>query len=368
MERGIMMKRKGFSLLIVLLTVCLTLSGCWSRREMEGLAYILILGIDRSETGDIKLVAQFGLPATEEAGDEPPVTTITAEGRDFNEALDDMFTQSSRRPYLSHLRLVVLGEELAKSGIWQSMDFLRRDVRMRLNTKIVVTQEDLEDLLETVETMHSQPALAIIDQFRFNAERSRIVRAEIMDVVAMLLEPDLEPVMPMIEAGEDRFTMGETAIFSGPIMVGQANKNQTFGLLLLQNRVRGGVVVVPCGEDTHAALQILSSNTNIETSWLDDQLHVSVLVESKMQLNEFACTDAPDLQRTVEHHLVNLMNETIELSRDLDTDFMGLAFHFRRTYPEQWSALRDRWPEILNEASFDLQSRVHIRRQGQIPR
>lgn len=340
--------------------------GCWSRREPESLAFILVLGIDRTETGDIKLAAQVGLPVQRDGEDGPGLKVITAQGKNISAALDSLFMQMSKRPFLSHIRLVVFGAELAREGIGPYLDFMRRDIRMRGNVKTAVAGSDLEGLLTIEDFLGSQPSLAIVDQFNINASRSQVYRVEIMDVVSMLAEPDRQVVMPVIETGADKYTLGKTAIFQGDKMVATADRNQTLGLLLLRNRVRDGVFTVTDFQNNYAAVRILNSSTRLDTWWQNSRLHVLVEVDINAEIIEKAGR-VEDLETRAAHYVVNLMGETVELVQQSKSDVAGFAVDFRRRDPVRWRELAPRWGEVISDANLDLRCRVKILRQGQIP-
>lgn len=361
---------RAVKLVCLVLVFCLFLgSGCWSRRELEGLAYILVMGIDKTETGRIKLVAQVGLPAQSE-GEGPTIHVLTAEGRDITEAIDVLFGQTTKRPFLSHIRLIIISENLAKDGITQVIDYIRRDIRLRLNVKVAVTSDELEDLLKIETRLSSQPALALIDLFNFNAERSRVARVEAMDLVAMHLEPDLQVYLPKVTKGEDTYKLGETVFFSGDRMVGELDRNLTPGLLFLQNRVRGGVFTVPCGRSGNATTQVLSSRTRVQTFWEDERLRVIVDVAITGKLIELACTQDEEaaLEDALAHYIINRMDDVIKLAQERRSDYIGFSFRFRRDHPHIWQQVHGRWADVLEDADFDLRCRVTLRRQGQTPR
>ena len=81
--------------------------------------------------------------------------------------------------------------------------------------RVAVTAEDLGKLLSVEHPLSAQPSLAIANHFEIAAQRSAMVQVELMDMVAQLLEPDREAVLPVIEVKEDKFTLGKTAVFKG---------------------------------------------------------------------------------------------------------------------------------------------------------
>lgn len=335
---------------------------------METLAYILVMGVDSTPAGNTRLVAQVGLPSTEPAngGEGPVISTLVAEGRDMTEAMDNLFLQSTKRPNLNHLRLVVFSEKLAREGVEPYLDFLRRTTSVRLNIKVAVSRDDTEKLLALEEPLSTQPALAIVNQFSYNAERSSVVQVELMDLVSQLLEPDRQFALPLVESGEDMFSLGKTAVFQGDKMVGTLDRNQTFGLLLWRNRVRGGVFTLPQNQEDVASFRIITSASEVSTHWDGEILHVQIKTNTVVDINEVHGPDQEALESIVSNFINNQLKSVLSVARDSETDFLNIAVVMRRSNPQAWAAQKDRWADVLREAQYSYESRAHIRGQGQV--
>ena len=283
--------KKARILLIALLILTLTASGCWSRREMESLAYILVLGIDEVENGGFKIYAQVGKPSQVEggggAGERPVFHTLTSEGRDMSEAVAKLFLKSTKIPDLSHLQLLIFSKKLAASGVQQVLDFLRTDYSIRENVKVAVADVNILDLLKIEEKLGNQPALAIINQFLINTQRSTAVQAELKDLISQLLEPDRQAVLPIIGAGEDRFTLGKTAVFDGYKMAAILDMPETLGLQLWHDQVRTGFVTIPLTVPGKVvSFKIINSNTKVKVSWKENKLVVQANTDMTLDIQE----------------------------------------------------------------------------------
>lgn len=154
------MIRKLLSLLLPILLLTL-LTGCWNSRELNSLAIAVALGIDK--VGDHYMVsAQVVVPsniASSKGGDDVAVTMYKSEGKTVFEALRRMTTVAPRKIYLPHLRVLVLGEELAKEGIAKPLEFLSRDHEPRTDFFIVVAKHlTAENVLKVMTPLEKIPA------------------------------------------------------------------------------------------------------------------------------------------------------------------------------------------------------------------
>lgn len=116
-----------FFLLINLLT------GCWSSKELNEIAILTGLGIDKTENG-YRLSAQVINPgeiAGKNSSGRTEVVRYMKSGATIHEAFRKLTTDVPRILYLSHLRIVLFGEDMAREGIGKALDFLSRDHEMR---------------------------------------------------------------------------------------------------------------------------------------------------------------------------------------------------------------------------------------------
>ncbi|MFP3338838.1 hypothetical protein R0J91_12705, partial [Micrococcus sp. SIMBA_131] len=108
---------------------------------MNELAIAVAYGIDKVDD-DYLVTAQVVNPGEIEqsGGFTTPVTVYQENADTLLEAFRRMTTIAPRRIYGSHLRILVIGEGLAKEGIGDVIDLLSRDPEIRNDFYIVVSR------------------------------------------------------------------------------------------------------------------------------------------------------------------------------------------------------------------------------------
>ena len=122
------MKRYGM-LLVVLLFLLLTATGCWGRSELNEIAIAFGLGIDKA--GDkyrvtVQVVDPGEIAPKKGTSNRAPVAAYDETSETIFGALRKIISVAPRKVYLSHLQMVVISEQLAREGIGESMDLLSR--------------------------------------------------------------------------------------------------------------------------------------------------------------------------------------------------------------------------------------------------
>lgn len=150
--------------ILIFTVIILILSGCWSRKELNELAIVSTLSLDKIEDR-YKVTAQV-LNVNELAGAEQTTRLALAvyeeEGDTIFEAIRNITQHSPRKLYLSHLRLVIIGEELAKEGIKNALDFLARDHELRMDYFLTISKTgEASKLLKILTPIERIPAQKI---------------------------------------------------------------------------------------------------------------------------------------------------------------------------------------------------------------
>ena len=133
-----MPKVKATYKILLLLSIMFLLSGCWDRKELEDRAYVIGLGLDKSEhEGNIKitmLIANPEVGSIQGGGGsiEKPKEIITFDANDFITAKSTANAVVSRDISYDLLKIIVVSEELAKDQSffsWISNTLMDKEIR-----------------------------------------------------------------------------------------------------------------------------------------------------------------------------------------------------------------------------------------------
>ncbi|MFC4767637.1 Ger(x)C family spore germination protein [Effusibacillus consociatus] len=138
--------RKLLSLFLVVVLM-FPISGCYDRVELEGMAFVVSLGLDKGPDNTIDVTARIAVPSKlsggtvgggggggkdEELGGTKP---ITVRAHSIGEALTLLNTTVERQISLMHLASIGIGESLAREGV---INYLRPLARYREFRRTVV--------------------------------------------------------------------------------------------------------------------------------------------------------------------------------------------------------------------------------------
>ena len=412
---------------------CLTAlaaTGCWDRREIETLAVATAIAVDRLEAeGSVLVTAQFAIPsrlggatgggptvsgmgggggpgsgmtapfARTTGGPLGPTTWVVgAPAPTVTEALDRLARISPRIPFWAHVRLLVIGEEMARSGIRTVLDTVLRGREARRTSWLVVARGlPAYRVLELPSPLAASPdeGLARLMEI-LQATTAVTIPQRLQDFLAAYALPGMDPVTaaityelpvphsPLLTPSREELPAlprsAGAAVFRDDRLAGWLSPEEARALLLVMGRSQQFRVSAPCPRGTGLAvvrvmrfrsrrqLNIPGPNPERTAPALPA---FAVRVEGEGLLNEQTC-DPPldpgslrELERQLARQFEASMLATLRrLHRELRADPVGFGLQLRRTQPSRWAALRLRWREALAEVPVSVGVHLAIRRTG----
>lgn len=131
---------KLFILILVIIFVT-SFSASYNSLNIDNLAFVIALGIDKSETNELEVTFQFSAvdPSSEGTLSTKPVFN-TVQCSSITNGINMMNAYLDRKVNLSHCKLIVFSEELAKDGIADEIYSLINETQVRPSSNIVVSK------------------------------------------------------------------------------------------------------------------------------------------------------------------------------------------------------------------------------------
>jgi len=143
------LKAKYFLLLSCIMMVALITTGCWDKLEVEEQAYVIAVGIDKTQQkGIYEITYQVANPqggsgsATGDKAEEPPDQTITIKVPGIIAGKDTANAIISRRLNFYHMNYIIVSEELARTDeFFPLVESLIRDREISRKSTLIISRE-----------------------------------------------------------------------------------------------------------------------------------------------------------------------------------------------------------------------------------
>lgn len=300
---------KKMLILIFVILFFTAFSASYSSLNIDNLAFVVALGIDVSDADKIKVTFQFVNPpsSTEGTNQESKIFENSVESDSIPNAINLMNTYLARKLDLSHCRIIVFSEALAKNDISEYVYSLMNDIEIRPSSNIIVSKCDSEYYIS-----NSKPSLetsitryydifpnssrytgyltnATIGGF-FNSlactycqphailggvSSSNSNTAETKSTIDSEVKSNLSPI---ISANRGSENIG-TAVFNHGKLVGELNAIETVCFNIIENDVDSFLISIPNPKNDGSNLDLYlvpKSDTKIKVDIINNSPYIKI--------------------------------------------------------------------------------------------
>ncbi|MDQ8733521.1 Ger(x)C family spore germination protein [Paenibacillus sp. LHD-38] len=367
---------------VISFVACLFLAGCWDKMELDDLAFVQAVAIDETENGKIRMTTHFykpqgvgsGMSQGQGAKSYQNVETID---ESMFEAIRDFTLHVGRKAQWSHMRVLIIGEKLAKKrNIGEILDIMSRDNEPRATMNIIIGKDQGSTYLEVapfIEQTEAQELLKISRMaYRYTA---KTVNTNFLDLSLQLKSETGIANIPYVyrdkRSAPDSVPVLATALIKKGKMVGLLDNKGTESLVALTDQYKNGIIETACpNPNKRETILAESFKTKITPEIKEDSVDVHVSVKIDGIVGELVCTTLTDkegFQRfsdKIENSVEQQLQNTIELLQKKKLDAIGIGNLIHRQNPALWKRWKPDWEERFARAKFNVDVEVNVLNTG----
>ncbi|WP_169088724.1 Ger(x)C family spore germination protein [Paenibacillus sp. PL91] len=374
--------KKGFFCLSLLLGLFIV-SGCWSKFELTERGFVMGVALDQGEDGKIELLTQIYRPTSTQTVSS--VSTITSSiniktsDDSVMEAIRDIPIHLGRKAQWSHLRVIIVGEKLARSNnLGHLLDLFYRDHEPRSSVSLMISKGTAGKLFEKKPLIEQTTA----QQFLRAKESSHITSAKtvdnnLLDLMLQLRSASGDAIVSYVyedKNSKDIFSAAGLALLKKGKMKVVLPASKVEGLLMLRNAYQSGVVEIKCpgknGE--HETAEILSLKVKTKPRIQGDEISASSTLVGDIAIGELKCSDINSAKaemafiKKVEEKLSKQIKNSFQFLQSNKMDVIGIADAIYRSDPRKWEDLKRNWDTQFSELPFTIKVRLKLITSGTI--
>ncbi|PVE64417.1 Ger(x)C family spore germination protein [Priestia megaterium] len=391
------MKRKG-AFLLLLMTMVVLLSSCWSKKELTDLAIVAAMGIDKTKDGRYHITLQIINPGNVAGGIQggtqgPPITIYSASGDNLVEASRQASSRISRRLYYAHTNLVVVGEKLAREeGVNTLVDAMDRDPEFRNTTTMVIANHSTAaDLVKTLTPVDKIPANKVLKTLEFTQRKwGDTVKLSLQEVMKGLQSPGEETVLAGFRlignhqqgqtlenlqesAPESTLQASGLAILRKGKLIDWLYEDTARGTVWILDKIQGTDINIDWGRKKEAiAYQTVRQKTRISAQIKSGQPHIYVHTRVEGDIGEIEVPvdiNNPKvitkIEQSLKKEIKKEIKKAIKHSQKKKADIFGFGEVIQRSRPNQWEKIKTEWSNVyFPKLNVDITVEVYVRRAG----
>lgn len=203
------MKRITAALFLIIFTVPL-LSSCYDYKEPNDYAYIVSIGIDRgSDDGIYNYTIQFARPshisggASEEGGSgKNTVSIVNVDAPSMYTAINLGNHVISKTFTLSHTKIIVISDEIAKNSITPLIDYIGRSSDIRPNVYVCISNGSAKEYLESLNPVIEINPVKYYELIFENPKASYFPKNDAKNLYSNMKSDIRQSLLPMVGKAE----------------------------------------------------------------------------------------------------------------------------------------------------------------------
>lgn len=371
-------------MILLILFIALTLSACSQASQVENHAYVLVMGLDKTQDNQMKMTVQVpkisgNSSENENAGGGSNYMKFSVTAENYEACLEKLDWASPRDLNLSQIKLIVLSRELAESEACKAVikniaqterlytatrvavcegsasDFtasLEPEIGTRMSTDIeamfkhytergYIPSSSLADLFYLTESIYSDP---IVSFALLETSGDEKAEPEASEARTSALSGDVENISQSYESDIATRFLG-SAIFVNGRMQGVFSGTQTMITGLLRNEIEA--LHYACGGQNITIVPARPVYVKVDTS--ASKLHIRIDAKLSVAAQE-NLPDEEELRRSLEQDILGVISS----ARALGAEPFGFAEQAARGFLtiEDWQKYS--WREKFADAEIEI--------------
>ncbi len=370
---------KRILVLFLIISVLLTY-GC--SMPIENYNMVLIFGIDKDEkTGGYEVTLQMpkmagGKEEGTSLGNE--TFTVSGVGRSIELAVKDAYVKSSKVPFLGHIQVVLIGEDIGREGIVEMADLFKRDPKYTLTPWLFTVDGRAKDLMEAKLEYDVLPAFAIIhtvrDVSRYTIKFYAVQFNKFLEGIEALPHATLMGRIKLVEDGDNKLLeISGASIYKDGKLVGMLNAQDAAGYNWLTGRFKNADAAISYkGQPMNVGIE--GGTTNIWPIVRGNTLVYKVVTEATGYVQW--ASSYPDFESDPElieelnaatgERIKKLISDTVKDAQDQGIDYLGFEKILEHKDPVLWEQIKDDWDEVFPNIELEIHTDVTIKNTGWI--
>lgn len=365
-------------LIFIIVFVILTMffSPSFSKVSIDNIAVVVAIGMDvvsdSNTQNNIKVSFQFtDASSVSESGstEKAPSILKTVSASSIISAINLINTYIDKEVTLSHCKLIVFSEEIAKKGIADDIYTLINNTQVRPTANIVVSkctaQEYIENSKPLFEPLISKYYEVFVSSSKYTGYT---VNAKIGDFFDKMVCHACEPYA-ILGAPSENIGM---AVFKDGTLVGELDAIETLSFMCIGNDVEGFLISVPNPSVENAYIDVYmtpSKSPKIKVSLVNGSPYVTIdckfsgkIVSMEKNANYLDFKALSDVSDSCNRYLEYIFSEYLyKTSKDFKSDISGIGKYAKNLFMTSDSFESFDWCDSFSDCFFDVTVKSNVK-------
>ena len=365
--------------IILSMSLIIMMSGCWNYNELNNYSIATGMAIDYK---DDKYIVSFlisnGKREISSSNKSTYHSTLySGEGITIYEAIKNIELISTKQLYIGHLTSIVISEEVARRGLYDSLEYLLEDFSSKKNFYVVLAKgSSAKDILSITNPLTDFSSESISDNIEAsNKLQGNIIAKTYNDVIYDLVNDGIDTaISSYVIVGDTKkgvtdenlnsvepsayIKLDDLGIFKGDKLVALADKEKSMGINIINNNVDDIYINIDCDSG-----YIVVTANNLKTEKEISKGSIKINTIGSATIKEITCNinledenNIKKLKIKVNNKIKDIIKDGYMFARDNGSDIFGLGLTLYRNHPLYYKNIDwyDNYLKIEPEINVDI--------------
>lgn len=381
---------KSIFIIILISIFIYAFSSSYTSHSIENLAYVVAMGIDKSDNDTDKMKVSFQfikIAALSDSSSSGESDTVLAEvyADSIHNAINLMNTYIGKEVNLTHCDVIVFSEDFAKDGLSTEIYSLMNNEQLRPSTNIVICKDNASAYIESSKPNIEKIVTKYYDTFSITSAFTGFsqdislgkfynnLSCSTCNNTAILGETISEEDSPSSVGikGERGTQNVGIAVFKKDSLVGKLSPLETICHLLITNDIKSCIISFPYEQSENKIIDLslspskktkISVDTSKEFPDIKIELYASANILTIDNNSDYTNpTELEKISSSAEKYLNEIVSNYLsKISKELNSDIDGFAkyavTHFLTT--DDWNNYK--WDEKFKDSTFSVNANVNV--------
>lgn len=328
--------------LIIILAICILFTGCYDYKELNDC--LVVSGVFIDKINDSYTVTYETIDTKKK---EDNKNLFSGKGKSVSMAFQNTNQSLPKEAILSHIKVLFIGEELAKEGILEVLTFLISDIQIHSIFYPVIVKGKTSEILNLKDI-----STTIQNEIDFNEQTlSYASKQGFRTLLDTILDKRKDGIINVVEKSGDQVLISGLGLFFKDKLVTTLDIHDSSTLQTLLHSSTY-YYEVPCSKNSSVIFNSHQNNTPIY-SFQNDKINIkthttSSVIESTCNLDFRNPKTIEDLEQKSKEKLTSEFTTLYQKLKHFKTDVLGIQKSY---YLQTREDLKD-W--YLYDAKFDV--------------
>ncbi|EJS67578.1 Ger(x)C family spore germination protein [Bacillus wiedmannii] len=368
---------------IWIVTCCVYIIGCSQRIPLEKVSLILLIGLDKTPNGDIKVGTS--IPLFHHKQQKSTIEHWTHASTVYT-GFSKIDTKLTGYMTASKAEIILIGKKLAQEANWlQELDSSYRDPYATINTKVVLVDGPTEEIFKIHKP--SKPSLSsyINGVIESSIQNNQSVSSTIQQLMREQNEEGMTQAVPIIKKTKNEIDTVGIAFLNrkGKYLTHIPKKDVKFFNLINKPKSNGRMILhlaLPpkkSNKKTNTSIFVQNATRKVDVDFQNGKfifnfnIYANVALIEKTNANLIKGhydnkTNINNLKSAIQKEINNNLQNMLNKIQQNKIDPIGLSLYARAFQYKEWKKVKGDWLQALAEAKINVKTHVKIKDTGTI--